>query len=371
MKYFKLPDLGEGLAEAEIVEWHVNPGDEVQADQPLVTVETAKAMVEVPSPRAGRIAARFGEVGDIVHTGEPLVEFTDGAEDSGSVVGQLRRAEASLSEDFVIGAAAGSTRPSGVRATPAVRALARRLGIDLALVQPSSPGGLITAEDVERALRLQRERGQAEPLRGVRRVMARTMALSHTEVVPVTLHEDADIHDWPPGTDITIRLILAMGAACRAEPALNAWFDGHTLSRRLLERVDLGIAVDTEDGLFVPVLRDVTGRSPEDLRQGLDRLRADVKRRVIPPEEMQGASITLSNFGTLCGRYATPVVVPPMVAILGAGVVRQEPVARNGELVIRTRLPLSLTFDHRAATGGEAARFMRALIEHLERPEAE
>ena len=215
-----------------------------------------------------------------------------------------------------------------------------------------------------------RTHGKAEPLRGVRKQMAKNMALAHAEVVPVTLFEDVDVHDWHPDEDITMRLIHAIAAGCRAEPALNAWFDGQQLARRVHDDINLGVAVDTEQGLFVPVIRDIGNRQVADIRDGLNRLREDVIKRTIPPSELQGGTITLSNFGTItggviAGRYATPIVVPPTVAILGSGVIREQVVAYQGVVQVRRVLPLSLTFDHRAATGGEAARFLRAVIEDL------
>lgn len=368
MKYFKLPDLGEGLPEAEIVEWHVKEGDEVKTDQILASVETAKAIVEVPSPQDGVIAHLFGDVGDTIHTGEPLVEYvSEESDDSGTVVGEIPTADTAVAgDDFIIGAAPSTRVHQSARATPAVRALARRLNVDLNGLQGSGRDGVITPLDVEQAANMNRTHGHAEPLRGVRKQMAKTMALAHAEVVPVTLCEDADIHNWPEGTDITMRLVNAIAAACQAEPALNTWFDGSSLSRRQHSKINLGVAVDTDQGLFVPVLRDIGRRSSEELRAGLDQMRADVKARTIPPKELQGATITLSNFGTIAGRYASPVVVPPQVAILGAGVIREQPVAVKGELVVHRVMPLSLTFDHRAATGGEAARFMGEIIRVLE-----
>ncbi|GAA0702321.1 dihydrolipoamide acetyltransferase family protein [Marinobacterium maritimum] len=368
MKYFKLPDLGEGLPEAEIVEWHVQEGDEVEVDQILVSVETAKAIVEVPSPQTGVIAHLFGAAGDTIHTGEPLVEFAGGEDaDSGTVVGQLSQAKSTESqrESFIIGAAPSSRQAAHQSTTPAVRSLAQRLGVSLETLRGSGPGGRVTAYDVERAADLDQSFGAPEPLKGVRKQMAKAMAQSHAEVVPVTLCEDADIDHWPEGTDITMRLVQAIAAACQAVPDLNVWFDGQQLARRPHSKIDLGVAVDTEQGLFVPVLRDIGNRSLDDLRDGLNRLRADVKARSIPPAEMQGATITLSNFGTLAGRYASPVIVPPQVAIIGAGVIRRQPVAVGDEVRIHRVMPLSLTFDHRAATGGEAARFMLALIQSL------
>lgn len=199
--------------------------------------------------------------------------------------------------------------------------------------------------------------------------MALNMARAHAEVVPVVIVGDADLHRWREARDPLVRIAQAIAVACEAEPVLNSWFDGKNLSIKRHAQLDLGIAVDTPDGLFVPVLRNVGARSAEDLKEGVARLRADVRARSIPPQEMMGATLTLSNFGTLFGRYANPVVVPPQVAIIGAGGIRDEPVAVDGQVVVHPILPLSLTFDHRAVTGGEAARFLKALVEALQQPE--
>ncbi|EAT10990.1 2-oxo acid dehydrogenase subunit E2 [Bermanella marisrubri] len=372
MKYFKLPDLGEGLHEAEIVEWHIKPGDQVAVDQLMVSVETAKAIVEVPSPQAGVVAAFFAEEGDTVHVGEALVEY-EGEEDSGTVVGDLSKAPQGNSEQgFIVGSAydpANSGANASVKATPSVRALAKRLGVDLSHLKPSGGDGRFTIEDVEKAAALNDEKGRSEVLKGVRKSMAKAMADSHANVVPVTLHDDVDIHQWKEGQDVTMRLVHAIAYACEVQPELNVWFDGEQMTRRMLNQVDLGIAVDTEQGLFVPVLRDIRNRNMFDLRDGLNALRQAVKERKIPPQEMQGASITLSNFGTLAGKYANPVVVPPMVAIVGAGGIRREAVVWEGEVCAHAIIPLSLTFDHRAATGGEAARFLKAMMQDLAKPE--
>ena len=366
MKTFNLPDLGEGLQEAEIVDWHVGPGDQVVADQPLVSVETDKAVVEVPSPRAGRIAELFGAAGDIVKVGAPLVAFDEAAgADTGTVVGQLATSDERAEEATTAERAGPGV---SVKATPAVRALARRKGVDLALISPSGADGVITAADVERAAADLLEAGPLEPLRGVRRAMATRMAHAHAEVVPATVSDDADVDAWQGG-DVTIRLVRAIVAGCAAEPALNVWFDPQNHGRRLHAKIDLGIAVDTGDGLFVPVLRDVANRNPADLRRGLDRMRADILARTIPPEELRGATITLSNFGTLSGRYAAPVVVPPQVAILSTGRILPRVVAVDGRPAVHKIMPLSLTFDHRVVTGGEAARFLAAVIADLRRPD--
>ena len=360
MAVFTLPDLGEGLHEAEIVSWHVTEGDHVVTDQPLVAVETDKAVVEIPSPRSARVTRLHGGAGDRVAVGDPLVEFesADAAADTGTVVGTIAEATSRP-------AAAGNV--GGGRMTPAVRALARKLGIDTAVVQGTGPAGAITTSDVERAAQVLAAAEPAVPLRGARRAMAERMAKSHAEVVPATVTDSADVDAWPTGTDVTLRLIRAVAAGCTASPALNAWFEPETMSRRLHERIDLGIAVDLDDdGLFVPVLRDVGRRDPVELKRGLERLKADVRQRTIPLGELRGQTITLSNFGTVGGQHAELVVVPPQVGILGVGRMTRQVVAAGGVPAVHRVLPLSLTFDHRAVTGAEAARFLRAVVEELE-----
>ena len=365
MTTFKLPDLGEGLQEAEIISWHVAVGDEVVPDQPLVSVETDKAVVEIPSPWAGRVAKLHAGPGAVVEVGTPLIDFVESeTADAGTVVGEMPREEERIDE-----AAAEERRGRAkVKATPAVRALARKLKVELSAVDPSGRAGLITAEDVKRVARLLTEVEPPEQLRGVRRAMARKMSQAHSEVVPASVYDEADVEAWPEGTDVTVRLIQAVVAGIRAEPSLNAWYDSHNESRRVLKKIDLGVAVDTKDGLFVPIMRDVGNREAADLRRGLDALKKDVAARKIPVEELRGATISLSNFGMFgAGQFATLVVVPPQVAIIGAGRIVERVVAVNGEAAIRQKLPLSLTFDHRVVTGGETARFLAAMVEDLGR----
>jgi pyruvate dehydrogenase E2 component (dihydrolipoamide acetyltransferase) len=361
-RQFILPDLGEGLEEAEIVAWLVNEGDHVVANQPLVSVETDKAVVEIPSPWSGTIARRFGAKGDLINVGAALVEYSEEADaDTGTIVGEVQRSEPAREVE-------APGRAKGLQVLPAIRALARKLDVDLNLVQGSGAGGMVTRADVERAARSLTEAGPAEPLKGMRRAMAQRMALAHAQVVPTTVIDEADINAWSKETDITIRLVQAMAAACKAEPSLNAWYNAEAGERRLLNRIDVGIAVDLEGGLLVPVLRNVGERDSTDLRAGLNRMRADAAARSIPPEELRGATITLSNFGMIGGRFASLVVVPPQVAIIGAGRAERRVVVNNDQQVIHRMLPLSLTFDHRAVTGGEAARFLAALKSSLEKP---
>jgi pyruvate dehydrogenase E2 component (dihydrolipoamide acetyltransferase) len=362
MRKFHLPDLGEGLEEAEIVAWHVTEGDHVVADQPLVSVETDKAVVEVPSPWSGRIAHLFGAKGDLVKVGAPLVEFAEGqGEETGTVVGELDSGEARAP-------AAEPERAGTLQVMPAIRALARKLDVDLHLVQATGPGGTITRADVERAAKSLTEAGPAEPLRGMRRAMAQRMAAAHAQIAPANVTELADLGDWQERTDVSARLIRAIAAGCNAERSLNAWYNSQTGERRVLSRIDVGIAVDTEGGLIVPVMRNVGERDLKGLRAGLDRMRTDAEARSIPPEELRGATITLSNFGMIGGRFANLVIVPPQVAIIGAGRIEQRVMVHEGKPAVRRALPLSLTFDHRVVTGGEAARFLMALKADLERP---
>lgn len=454
MSVFNLPDLGEGLPDAEIVEWLVSEGDTVEVDQPLVSMETAKAVVEVPSPFEGKVVKFYGGPGDVIKTGAPLAEFevegeagteastqdeppateaaaeegqppaeasgeessgedeaaaqetpaqeTKDREDSGTVVGKMQAGGEVLQER--------TSTVGGVKVTPAVRALARKHKVDLSRVSPSGADGVVTAADVRKAAEEgtaqdepRRERaaagkpepefptepereqkpasperssqpaasasGEWEPLRGTRRTMARTMSESHKRVVPTTLMDDADIHAWRAGEDVTFRLLRALAAGARAEPGLNAWFDDEQNMRMVHKGMDVGMAVDTADGLFVARLKGVHNGSREDIRGEINRLKENVKNRSIPPEDLKDYTIMLSNFGVFAGRYATPIINPPCVSIVAAGVLRHEVVPVLGGVEVHRMIPLSLTFDHRACTGGEAARFLRAMIADLSKAE--
>jgi len=476
-KTFLLPDLGEGLPDATIVEWHVKVGDVIHLDENLVAMETAKAVVDVPSPVSGKVLKLAGGAGDVIVTGKMLAEFeidpslpqraegqdtghhhggghaepaaasapppqpspasgggsmpakaaepakAEARPDSGTVVGAMQSSDAVLAE--------AALAIGGVKAVPAVRALAKKLKIDLTRVRATGADGVITMADVKNAAasggaallpspagrgaggegpsahtlhaagpssaaaaapspggRRDAERtpmsaagkpmrtqpptviasGQPEQLKGVRRNMARVMAQANAEVVQTTIVDDADLHAWIGKQDITARTVRAIVAACKVEPALNAWFDGANLTRTLHPHVDLGVAVDTPDGLFVPALRNAHLLDGRGLREGINRLRAQVEDRSIPASELTGYTISLSNFGVFAGRYGTVVVVPPCVAIIGVGKLSHDVVAVMGGIEVHRRMPISLTFDHRACTGGEAARFLKALLEDLGAP---
>ncbi|QWG12105.1 2-oxo acid dehydrogenase subunit E2 [Bradyrhizobium sediminis] len=360
MSRFVLPDLGEGLLEAEIVSWHVAQGDHVVVDQPLLAVETEKAVVEIPSPQAGHIARLLAKAGERVKVGEALLEFEEGPHaEAGTVVGQLAEPAPAAK------AAAGAHAPGTIRATPAVRARARELGIDLARVTPTGPGSTVTVSDVQAAAA---GAGQASaPLRGARGTMAANMARAWREVVHATIQDEADIEAWPPSEDMTGRLIRALIAGCKAEPFLNASYDAASMSLLENPAIDLGLAIDSPDGLFVPVLRDTARETPQGWRLQVDAFKRGVQARSLTPADLRGATITLSNFGSIAGRHASLIVMPPQVAILGVGRAVALPVrGADGGVALHRALPLSLTFDHRAVTGGMAARFLRAVIADLE-----
>lgn len=404
MATFNLPDLGEGLQDAEIVEWHVAEGDSVKTDEPLLSVETAKAVVEVPSPYTGTVVRLHAKIGDIVPTGAALVDFRDDSaasphkpadktdesesadsepesrQDAGTVVGNMPSGSDLVQETAVAG---GSRRRAGgrVKATPAVRTQAKRLGVDLAAVTPTGKNGQVTAADLERFrqdsksstrrhdARKAAPAGDSVPLRGPRRAMAQSMSLSRDQVALCTIFDDADIHEWLNQRDFTPRILRAMVAGCTAEPGLNGFFDPDTTSHRAEPRIDIAMAVDTEDGLIVPVIRNVGRLDLDGMRNAVAELKQATLQRQVAPGEMRDYTITLSNFGMLAGRYATPLMVPPTVAIVGTGKLQHDVVAVMGGIEVHRRIPLSLSFDHRCITGGEACRFLAAMIQDLEKPQ--
>jgi pyruvate dehydrogenase E2 component (dihydrolipoamide acetyltransferase) len=359
MSTFNLPDLGEGLQDAEVVTWHVAEGDHVVADQPLVSVETEKALVEIPSPKAGHIARLLAGPGERVKVGAPLLTFEEGAHpETGTVVGELAKPPPALQQ--------AATSSNVVQATPAVRARAKELGINLAGIKAAGPHGTITRADVEAAATV--VAGPEAALRGARRTMALNMVRAWREVVHATLHDCADIDAWAPREDVSVRLIRAIIAGCTAVPSLNAGFDAASFSLRQNSQIDLGLAIDSPEGLFVPVLRDVGRADPKQWRQHIDAAKTGVKQRSLSPDELLGATITLSNFGMIAGQHASLIIMPPQVAILGVGRITDQLVRSGNTQSLHRMLPLSLTFDHRAVTGGEAARFLRAVIGDLESP---
>ena len=520
---FLLPDLGEGLPDAEIVQWLVAEGDAVEEGQDMVEMSTAKAVVEVPAPFTGTVSKLFGQAGDVIQTGKPLVAIATGAapkaktdtesepqgkqkasEKAASVVGAMEvgdqiKAESTIGADGIktgaavralarkrqidlgtlagtgpdgevtladvraapdgrtatasevpqaqrqaagkagtgapIGPAARSLAGSlgidpsdiaptgprgsvskqdvletarsrmsggalalqssgdaslaagkGIKAAPKVRAYARDLGLDIRAARASGPQGSVTTGDVDVALKAANEAllgdfraggaykrperayevsGRAERLVGPRRVMSQAMAKASSEVCHTSLFDQADIAGWAERSDITGRIMRAVIAASMVEPAINAWFDGKSLEKTIHQEVHLGVAVDSPKGLFVPVVKNADSLAPDDLRAELNRLRTAIADGSIKAAEMSGGTLTLSNFGMIAGRFATPIVMPPEVAIIGIGGLFNQLVLVGEYVEEHRHMPVSLTFDHRAATGGEAARFLAAMIADL------
>ena len=369
MKIFKLPDLGEGLPDATIREWHVKVGDTVKVDQPMVAMETAKALVDVPSPFDGKIEKFFGSIDDVIETGHPLVGFEgEGTEetkqDSGTVVGAIETSDAIINESAT-GINVATNNTGRTRATPAVRALARQLGVDIDRIEIKSER--VTLADIQQAANIPNKNTATIPegmqqLSPAKRAMVLSMNASHSEVAPVSIMDDADIDAWDDQQDITVRLIQAVADACKTEPTLNATFHGASMSYKLNDSINLGIAVDTPDGLFVPVIKDIAHQSKTQLREQINNFKEKAKTKTFTQDELRGATIMLSNFGSIAGRYANPIVVPPMVAIVGIGKLRKEPVAVGNNVNVHRIIPLSVTVDHRIITGGEAARFLGTMI---------
>jgi len=403
-KEFKFPDVGEGITEGELVKWLVSQGESVKEDQPLVEVETDKAVVTLPSPYTGKVTELHGKPGEVIQVGSVLVAVeTEEApapkttekkptaeikkeetrKDAGSVVGRLTQEE----EEFK------------VRAIPSVRARAKELGVDLSKVRGTGPNGRLTREDVEQAARLRKGTAPVQPLahaeagplgpvervafRGVRRSAARRVSESSQKVAAVTFTDDADVTDLEKvrskkknlaeerGFKLTYLpfIIKAVVAGLKEYPYLNATLDEEKEEIILKKYYNIGIAVDTPEGLMVFVIKKADEKSVLDLAKEISALTEKAFSRAIDLSELKGGTFTLTNYGVIGGIYGTPIINYPEVGILGLGKIEDKVVARSGEMVIRKILPLSLTFDHRVIYGAEAARFMNTVIQHLEDPD--
>ncbi|OGT40990.1 MAG: branched-chain alpha-keto acid dehydrogenase subunit E2 [Gammaproteobacteria bacterium RIFCSPHIGHO2_12_FULL_40_19] len=375
MKIFKLPDLGEGLPDAIIREWFVKEGDLVKKDQPIVAMETAKALVDVPAPFDATIEKLFGEVNETIETGKPLIGFEgepdpkDIPTDTGTVVGKIEQSEKIVSNTAF--SMTSSATHSNVKATPAIRALARQLNVDLSHVTFS--GERITAADVKNAAASKpvstktQDTSDWEPLSNIKRAMVMSMLQSHHDIVPVTLMDDVDIHGWVGKQDITVRIIRAIIHACTVEPALNAHFDGKTTRMKKYDHIHLGLAVDVPHGLYVPVIKDIVNLSDEEIRSAVEKFKTQAQTKSIAQSDLHGATIVLSNFGAIAGRYANPIILPPTVSIVGVGrITKTVALNENNQPELHRSIPLSLSVDHRAITGGEVARFLRAMMDALQ-----
>ncbi|MBT2490601.1 2-oxo acid dehydrogenase subunit E2 [Streptomyces sp. ISL-96] len=422
---FKLPDLGEGLTEAEIVRWLVEVGDVVAVDQPVVEVETAKAMVEVPCPYGGVVTARFGEEGTELPVGSPLLTVAVGA---AAAAPQAAPADAESSGNVLVGygtgaavarrrrirpgaaaPAAGSAGSAGSVAvaaaaapavvesdgpvpviSPLVRRLARENGLDLRALKGSGPDGLILRSDVEGAIRgaavpapvpaaASAAVGERVPLRGMRGAVADKLSRSRNEIPDATCWVDADATELmaartsmnqaggPPVSVIALFARICTAALARF-PELNSTVDMASREIVRLPGVHLGFAAQTERGLVVPVVRDAHGRNVEELSAEFARLTESARKGSLTPAELTGGTFTLNNYGVFGVDGSTPIINHPEAAMLGVGRIVPKPWVHEGELAVRKVVQLSLTFDHRVCDGGTAGGFLRYVADCVERP---
>lgn len=386
---FKLPDLGEGITEVELRKWLVKEGDRVAEHQAVAEVETDKAVVEVPTPRAGIISSIHCREGETTKVGGILLTIAEAGDAASApsrsvgIVGVLPEAE---EED-----AGPATRQTfEILATPLVRKLARERGIDLTSFRGSGPRGSIIPEDLDReAVQPQPQPiadrfgpVERQPLRGLRRTIARNVIASQRATAFVSGMEEADITElWglrereqheveSRGTHLTFMpfFIKAAQHALREHPYLNAAIDDATETIILKQHYHFGIAVETPDGLMVPVIRDVDKKSILDLAVEIHELGIKARERTINIEELKGSSFTITNYGHFGGTFATPIINWPDVAIMGCGRISERPWVHKGEIAIRKILPLALTFDHRVTDGADAALFLGKVVRYLEDP---
>lgn len=424
VRSFKLPDLGEGLTEAEIIKVLVSEGEVVREDQPLLEVETDKAQVEIPSPFAGRVTAIHVRPGDTVAVGQVLVTFADGVEAPvAERPAPVREPRAARVPRMEAPAEAEPGREGGpAPATPSTRRLARELGVDLRQVKGTGPGGRVTDEDVraapggaikapvtESVTEPARAEGperphplptvgiqapplprfeqwgavERQPLSHLRRIIAERMTLSATVVPHVSHFDRADITALEAlrrkhlelarkrGGELTLTIFVlkAVVAALRAHPHFNASLDAEAGELILKRYYHLGVAVATERGLLVPVIRDVDRKDLLELAVEVTDLAARTREGKVAVEELRGGTFTITNIGAIGGTGLLPIINYPEVAILGLARAREEAVVRDGQVTVRLILPLTFTFDHRVADGAEGARFATEIIRRLEDPE--
>lgn len=380
MTEFKFPDVGEGIAEGEIVRWLVREGETVRAHQPLLEMETDKAVVELPSPCAGVVRELRGKQGETVPVGAVL-----------AVIEEEGKAVAPQPVSVGVVGALEEAAEEPVLVLPKDRKLAAELAVDLSRMQGSGPQGRITGEDIRRAAeaavaeKVEEEAGGEEriPLKGVRRSMARAMTASAFTAVHVTIMDRADAgglrelrereRALAEGKGLRLTylpfIVKALTLVLERFPLLNSSLDEERQEIVLHRAIHIGFAVDTPDGLLVPVVRHARRKSILELAATLQGLSERARERVLAPAELRGGTFTVSNYGALGGIWGTPIINPPEAAILGVGRIEETPVVRQGQVTARPLVPLSLTFDHRLIDGATAQRFMNALVEHIENPD--
>jgi pyruvate dehydrogenase E2 component (dihydrolipoamide acetyltransferase) len=358
---FKLPDLGEGLTEGEVARWLVQEGQEIAEDDPLVEIQTDKATVEIPSPYAGTVLRVLVAEGEIAPVGTVLVVIGEPGE-AGPDGDPPKSARVGTSPVAARSAPSGS--PAGrTAATPLVRRIADELGVDLASLTGSGPGGRITEDDVRAAAGGPPEEGRRVPLRGVRRVIAENMARAHREVPAVTWVEECDFENVEME-----RLLATVVKACAESlpdfPELNARFEGDSIL--YLDRCDIAVAVQAPDGLVVAVVREVNAKSVDELDAEIRRLAESARAGSLKPDEVRGSTFTVTSAGKLAGLFQTPIVHHPEVAILSIGRIAPRPVVRDGQIVVRRTGTVGVSFDHRVVDGARAAEFGLDVIRRLE-----
>jgi pyruvate dehydrogenase E2 component (dihydrolipoamide acetyltransferase) len=360
---FKLPDLGEGLTEGEVARWLVTEGQRIREDDPLVEIQTDKATVEIPSPYEGVVLRLLVAEGEIAPVGAELVLIGDPGE---AIAAATEGAGVkSGSEPQGDGGASRATAPEGrVQATPVVRRIAAELGVELSAVTGSGPAGRITEEDVRAAGGRAKTDGRREKLRGVRRVVAEHMARAHREVAAVTWVEECDFENVA-----LERIVAAVVKACAEAlvefPELNSRLEGDEIV--YLDRYDIGVAVQTDQGLVVPVVRGVDTKTVDDVHEELGRLAERARVGTLDPQELRNSTFTVTSAGKLAGLFQTPIVNHPEVAILSIGRIAPRPVVRNGEIAVRRTGSIVVSFDHRVVDGARAAEFGLSVIARLER----
>jgi pyruvate dehydrogenase E2 component (dihydrolipoamide acetyltransferase) len=378
---FKLPDLGEGITEGEIRKWLFKEGDSVEEHQNVLEIETDKAIVEVPSPRAGRIAKINKEEGETAKVGEVLMTI---AEEGEAVEAKPKPQEMAKSVS-VVGVL---PEEEEMLATPGARAAARELGIKVEEVRGTGPGGSVTLDDVRKAAsaagKAEDRYGPSErvALKGLRKTIAKNLITAQHTTAFVTGMEEADITElWDlrerekkslidKGVHLTFLpfVIKAVQHALAGHPLLNASIDDELEEIIIKKYYNIAIAVDTPDGLMVPVIKDADKKTILDLSLEIQSLSVKAKERKIKIEEMKGSTFTITNYGHFGGTFATPIINYPDVAILGTGRISQKPWVKGGRVVIRRILPLSLTFDHRVTDGVDASQFLAKIVNYLEDP---
>jgi pyruvate dehydrogenase E2 component (dihydrolipoyllysine-residue acetyltransferase) len=393
---FRLPDIGEGVAEGEVVKWLVKEGDEVKENQPLVEIMTDKVNVEIPSPKKGTIQKRMAKEGEVVKVGQVLIVIAvDGAATMKPTHAKPIVPEQRLHETPTPPSPQPALQPREVLATPATRKLARDLNVDLAMVQGTGRGGRITDEDVQRfkvagqstpavAVTATGPGGVEErvPLRGIRRKVAEHMVKSKSTAAQVThvdevdmtevvqLREKAKAAAEKHGVKLTYLpfIIKALIPALKQYPYLNASLDNEKQEIILRKYYNIGIATDTEQGLVVPVIREAEHKSITQLAAEINALSDKARAGQLTLNEIQGSTFTITNVGGIGGVFATPIINYPEVAILGVHKITKRPVVKDNQIVVRQMTYLSLSFDHRVLDGAMAAHFVNVIKQFLEDP---